>query len=120
MFSDVTSVIIAMMVEVAQRMLTNLPTVPRTSERGIWPDASRPTRASEPRTEITRPKELTVSNLACHKNGSSTHYGGCPWKKRLSPRDREFLKSAAFWRSCGKAAGEALRMLGNRGADSGP
>src|SRR5258708_1654461 len=67
MFSDVTSVIIATIVELAQRMLTNLPTVPRTSESGIWPDARRPTRASEPRTEITRPKELTLSNLGMSK-----------------------------------------------------
>jgi hypothetical protein len=55
----VTSVIMATMVEVAQRMLTNLPTVARTSETGIWV-ASRPTRASEPRTEITRPKDVTI------------------------------------------------------------
>src|SRR5689334_18683127 len=63
MFSDVTSVIIAIMVELAQRMLTNLPTVPRTSDIGIWAAARSPTRAREPRTEITRPNELTISNL---------------------------------------------------------
>src|SRR5262249_17085414 len=56
----VTSVIMAMMVEFAQRMLTKRPTVPRTSEIDIcWAAARSPTRASEPRTEITSPKELT-------------------------------------------------------------
>ena len=35
MFSHDTSVIMATMVEVAQRMLTNWPTVARTSESGI-------------------------------------------------------------------------------------
>jgi hypothetical protein len=49
----------ATMVELAQRMLTKRPTVPRTSEAGIWLVASRPIRASEPRPEITRPKDVT-------------------------------------------------------------
>ncbi|WP_229175235.1 hypothetical protein [Bradyrhizobium ivorense] len=52
--------IIATMIELAQRMLTNRPTVARTSESGIWPAARSPTRACEPRTEITRPKDVTV------------------------------------------------------------
>ena len=39
------------------------PTVARTSETGIWPVARSPTRAREPRTEITRPKDVTVLNL---------------------------------------------------------
>src|ERR1700758_655613 len=69
MFSDVTSVIMATIVEVAQRMLTNLPTVPRTSESGIWPPASRPTRARAPRTEITRPKDVTGSLPGTSKVG---------------------------------------------------
>jgi hypothetical protein len=50
----------ATMVEFAQRMLTNRPTVARTSERPIWLTARSPTRASDPRTEITRPKDVTV------------------------------------------------------------
>ena len=50
----------ATMVEFAQRMLTNLPTVARTSEMASWLVASSPTRASDPRTEITRPKDVTV------------------------------------------------------------
>ena len=44
-------------------MLMKRPTVARTSETGIWPVASSPTRAREPRTEITRPKDVTVLNL---------------------------------------------------------
>ena len=44
-------------------MLMKRPTVARTSETGIWPAASSPTRAREPRTEITRPKDVTVLNL---------------------------------------------------------
>ena len=50
----------ATMVEFAQRMLTNRPTVARISETAIWLVASSPTRASDPRTEITRPKDVTV------------------------------------------------------------
>jgi hypothetical protein len=50
----------ATMVEFAQWMLTNLPTVARASERPIWLAARSPTRARDPRTEITRPKDVTV------------------------------------------------------------
>jgi hypothetical protein len=51
----------AMMVEVsAQRMLTNRPTVALTSDELVWPLASSPSRAMEPRTEITRPKDVTL------------------------------------------------------------
>ena len=57
--SQDTSVIMATMVEFAQRMLMKRPTVARTSEVAIWLAASSPTRASEPRTEITRPKDVT-------------------------------------------------------------
>ncbi|MHC2310426.1 hypothetical protein ACVIJ1_006896 [Bradyrhizobium elkanii] len=59
-FSHVTSVIMATITELAQRILTNRPTVARISESCIWPPASSPTRACEPRTEITRPKGVTV------------------------------------------------------------
>jgi hypothetical protein len=67
MFSDVTSVIMATIVDDAQRILMKRPTVPRTSEMGIWPSARTPTRANEPRTEITRPKDVTGSNLVCYE-----------------------------------------------------
>ena len=48
--------------------------------------ARRPTRASEPRTEITRPKEVTVLNLACQR-WVWPHYRGRGWTKRLSRPD---------------------------------
>jgi hypothetical protein len=51
----------ATMVEFAQRMLTNRPTVPLASGAAISFAANSPTRASDPRTEITRPKDVTVS-----------------------------------------------------------
>ena len=35
------------------------PTVARTSERPTLPPAIKPTRASEPRTKITRPNDVT-------------------------------------------------------------
>jgi hypothetical protein len=50
----------ATMVEFAQRMLTNRPTVALTSDTPIWLAARSPTRASDPRTEITRPKDVTA------------------------------------------------------------
>jgi hypothetical protein len=77
-------VIIATIVEFAQRMLTNLPTVPRTSESGIWRCGRSPTRAREPRTEITRPKELTVANPGMSKKWIRPHYAGVSLHKRLS------------------------------------
>jgi len=43
-----------------QRMLTNRPTVALTSDMPIWLVVRSPTRAREPRTEITRPKDVTV------------------------------------------------------------
>jgi hypothetical protein len=48
------------MVELAQRILTKRPTVALISATAIWRTANRPTRAREPRTEITRPKEVTI------------------------------------------------------------
>ena len=51
---------IAMIVALGQRMLMKRPTVARISETVIcWVDRM-PTRAWEPRTEITRPKDVTV------------------------------------------------------------
>jgi hypothetical protein len=58
-FSHETSVIMATIVEFVQRMLTKRPTVARISDRPMLV-AIKPTRAREPRTEITRPKEFTV------------------------------------------------------------
>src|SRR4051812_7171355 len=59
-FSQDTSVIIATIAEFEQRMLTNRPTVARTSVWLMWLAASKPTRAREPRTEITRPKDAVA------------------------------------------------------------
>jgi hypothetical protein len=53
-------VIMAMMVEFAQRMLTKRPTVALTAEIARLLAARSPTRARDPRTEITRPKDVTV------------------------------------------------------------
>jgi hypothetical protein len=53
-------VIIATIVEFEQRMLTNRPTVARTSVWLMWLAASKPARAREPRTEITRPKDAVA------------------------------------------------------------
>jgi hypothetical protein len=61
-------------------MQTNLPTVARISETVVWLVASNPTRARDPRTEITRPKDVTVLNLAFEMR-SVRHYGGRPWTK---------------------------------------
>src|SRR5215469_5219247 len=57
----------ATMVQVALRRLTKRPTVARTSASGIWLVASRPTRASDPRTEITRPRGVT--EIPCCRSG---------------------------------------------------
>src|SRR6185312_15390292 len=48
----------ATMVELVQRTLMNRPTVALISETAIRLVGSSPTRASDPRTEITRPKEI--------------------------------------------------------------
>src|SRR5262249_43379519 len=96
MFSDVTSVIMATMVEVAQRMLTNLPTVPRTSERGIWPSASSPTRARAPRTEITRPNDVTGILPGTSNGGFEGHYAQARLDKLLSRGEPRPLKSEAI------------------------
>jgi hypothetical protein len=47
--------------ELAQRMLIKRPTVARISDMPVLPVGSRPTRASEPRTKITRPKDVTIA-----------------------------------------------------------
>src|SRR6478609_12053885 len=88
-FSQDTSVIIATMTELAQRMLTKRPTVARTSETGIWLAARSPTRASDPRTEITRPKDVTMAepeNTKCFSD-----YAGPSLDKRLNARRGRFV-----------------------------
>jgi hypothetical protein len=67
-----------MMVEFAQRMLTKRPTVARISEEVTWLVAMRPTRASDPRTEITRPKDVTIVELGCHEWSFNPHYAVSP------------------------------------------
>src|SRR5262249_48942279 len=57
----------ATIVDEAPRMLTKRPTVARTSDMGIWLAAEIPTLASEPRTEITRPRDVTGLNLELSK-----------------------------------------------------
>jgi hypothetical protein len=59
-FSQETSVIIATIVEVMLRRLTNRPTVARVAAGDMRPVLRIPTRACDPRTEMTRPKELAV------------------------------------------------------------
>src|SRR4051812_40266593 len=91
-FSHDTSVIMATMVEFAQWMLTKRPTLARASERPNWLAARSPTRASEPRTEITRPKDVTILNPACRE--LDNHYA-CRWlEKRLNGERFRSLKSA--------------------------
>ena len=50
----------ATMVEVTLRRLTNRPTVARAAAGDMRPVLKIPTRACDPRTEITRPKEMAV------------------------------------------------------------
>jgi hypothetical protein len=59
-FSQDISVIMATIVEFVPRRLTKRPTVARISESAVRLVINSPTRASEPRTEITRPKEVTA------------------------------------------------------------
>jgi hypothetical protein len=71
----------------AQRMLMKRPTVARTSETGIGPAGRSPTRASEPRTEITRPKDVTMLNLDVMELN---------WASLWSASDSETVKPAGF------------------------
>jgi len=57
-------------------MLTNRPTVALTSDMPIWLVVRSPTRAREPRTEITRPKDVTV---VAPQIGPVPHYEGAGW-----------------------------------------
>ncbi|WP_244431241.1 hypothetical protein [Bradyrhizobium yuanmingense] len=87
--------IIATMTELAQRMLTNRPTVARTSEIGIRLSARSPTRASDPRTEITRPKDVTMNEPGKSK-GSCPDYARPSLHKRLNAGRAGFVKSAVI------------------------
>src|SRR5215468_648131 len=75
----------ATIIEPAQRMLTKRPTVARTSDVGMLLVAKSPTRASEPRTEITRPKDVTAINPSTSRMVSSA-LSGLRLDKLLSPR----------------------------------
>src|SRR5579864_3153861 len=57
----------ATITEFAQRILIKRPTVARSSEGPTWPVGINPTRACEPRTEITRPKEVTAAEPDRHE-----------------------------------------------------
>src|ERR1700677_22741 len=103
----------ATMVEFAQRMLTNRPTVALTSDTPIWLVARSPTRARDPRTEITRPKAVTVvepawSGLA-PRCVAMADYRRKSLEKRLSPQSSGFVKSSASWSGLGFAGLRAGR-----------
>ena len=82
------------MTELAQRILTKRPTVARTSETDIWPCARSPTRASDPRTEITRPKDVTIDEP--EKTECFSDYARPSLDKRLNGGSGRFVKSAAI------------------------
>ena len=93
--------IIATMVEFEQRMLTKRPTVARTSVWLIWLAARRPTRARDPRTEITRPKVAAAVEIDMSKN--SRRRALCfarlcmaLLEKLLSPGTAKTVKTATF------------------------
>jgi hypothetical protein len=88
-------VIIATMIELAQRMLTKRPTVARTSEIGIRPSAKSPTRASDPRTEITRPKDVTM-NEPGKNEWFISDYAGPSLDKLLNGSRAGFVKSVTI------------------------
>jgi hypothetical protein len=94
-------VIIATMVEVEQRMLTNRPTVARTSVWLRWLAARRPTRAREPRTEITRPKDavavaIDMSEIRVAAPFVLPDYCMGLLEKLLSPGTPKTVKTEAF------------------------
>ncbi|MGY8631147.1 hypothetical protein RAD15_01455 [Bradyrhizobium sp. 14AA] len=87
--------IIATMTELALRILTKRPTVARTSETGIRLSARSPTRASDPRTDITRPKDVTINEPGKSK-GFSPDYARPSLDKRLNGGRGRFVKSATI------------------------
>ena len=118
------------MVEFAQRMLTNRPTVALTSDTPIWLVARSPTRARDPRTEITRPKAVTAVEPAWSGLApmcvAMADYRRKSLEKRLSPQSSGFVKSSASdWalpdcagRSSAVSAGKSVfwRRFGHAGA----
>src|SRR3981189_3648684 len=99
-FSQDTSVIIATIVEFEQRMLTNRPTVARTSVWLIWLAPRRPTRAREPRTEITRPKDAVAAEIDISKIRVAAPFV-CPTmqgviRETVKPRNFEGVKIGGF------------------------
>src|SRR5260370_10982965 len=72
------------MLEFAQRMLPNRPTVARTSASPIRLAARSPTRARDPRTEITRPKDVTVVEPGRLGGWVTGYFRGSGLEKRLS------------------------------------
>jgi hypothetical protein len=62
---------------------------------GIWLSASNPTRASDPRTEITRPKDVTI-NEPGKSEEFAPDYARPSLDKRLSGRRGRFVKSATI------------------------
>ncbi|WP_396604260.1 hypothetical protein ACFLEY_27610 [Bradyrhizobium sp. YCK136] len=115
--------IIATMTELAQRMLTKRPTVARTSEIGIWLAARSPTRASDPRTEITRPKDVTM-NEPGKSTGVAPDYARPRLHKRLNGSRGRFVKSATIrpidsflMHICGRKRPESAAFWGQQAFD---
>jgi hypothetical protein len=107
-------------IEPAQRMLTKRPTVARTSEIGIRLSVKSPTRACDPRTEITRPKDVTM-NEPGKSNGFGLDYARSSLDKRLNARRRRFVKSATIrpgnlfqMHTCRENRPESAAFPGNR------
>ncbi len=86
--------IMATMMELAQRMLTKRPTVARASERPNRLAARSPTRARDPRTEITRPKDVTVVEPGMLRVWVTGYFRGSELEKRLSEGRSGSVKSA--------------------------
>jgi hypothetical protein len=93
----------ATMVEVLQRMLTNRPTVARISETDVWLVGRSPTRARDPRTEITRPKDVTVVEPGI-RDGVRTVTMPAVIAQRVKPAKRPVRQipvvSAVFFSRC--------------------
>src|SRR4051794_31677859 len=87
----------ATMVELAQRILTKRPTVALTWETAIWLAASSPTRARDPRTEITRPKDVTAVEPGMSWVGIKPPLCRRGLEKRLNRSGSGLVKSAVSW-----------------------
>src|SRR5882757_8763152 len=96
--------------EFAQRMLTKRPTVARASARPTWLPARSPTRARDPRTEITRPKDVTMIEPGC-EGGSGPHYARRRLEKRLNRGGSGFVKSAVSRSGIGLGGRHRLNLI---------